>query len=226
MLSNETPSTAMEIGRMLGRITRAAGTALDIDSHAGLAAATPEQRTARGDEKSNHAKRRQTWSDPSVPRNSTFTTKLRFCTSAFRRGVDIESWKSAGKRRRTTPQLKIQICITNLRSRLFNPTPNITISHLHLCAMTVSQPRFGPGMRCARQRGTLPTTGGYWDVQRLHHPNSISRRPCCAGFAFCMKQKILPKGIAKPSSSFVVNFNLRAPRTPQITTKCLKSQPS
>jgi hypothetical protein len=163
VLSNETPSTAMEIGRMLGRITRAAGTALDIDSHAGLAAATPEQRTARGDEKSNHAKRRQTWSGPSVPRNSTFTTKLRFCTSAFRRGVDIESWKSAGKRRRTTPELKIQICITNLRSRLFNPTPNITISHLHLCADDDSLPAAvwavvrgarGSAARC-RQREAL-----------------------------------------------------------------------
>ena len=129
----------MEIGRMLGRITRAAGTALDIDSHAGLAAATPQQRTARGDEKSNHAKRAANVERPLLPRNSTFTTKLRFCTSAFRRGVDIESWKSAGKRRRT-PELKIQICITNLRSRLFNPTPNITNSHLHLCADDDSLP--------------------------------------------------------------------------------------
>ena len=84
-------------------------------------------------------KERQTWSDPSSPEIQRSQPNSGSAPVHFRRGVDIESWKSAGKRRRT-PELKIQICITNLRSRLFNPTPNITNSHLHLCADDDSLP--------------------------------------------------------------------------------------
>ena len=158
----------MEIGRTLARITRRRHmhwTFVGL-SHAGLPLAGGDAGAPADDQrgrKIEFLRRRQTWSDPSGRRNSTFTTTLRFHTSVFRRGRHIEFLKKAANADgvgRTPPRLEIQICRTNPRSPIFDPTPNNTHDLSPPPADDDSHPAAvvcgarGSGARC-RQREAL-----------------------------------------------------------------------
>jgi hypothetical protein len=130
-----------------------------LDSHAGLAAATPSCGRPEETKKSNHAKGRQTWSDPSAPEIQHSQPHSGSAPVHFSKGSILNHEKGRQTPTgvgRTPPRVEIQICITILRSRLFTPTPNNTHDLSPHIADDDSHPAaLGGGVRCARQRGIL-----------------------------------------------------------------------